>query len=90
MEIHEETWRVARVRVRRQAEEEEGILTRVEQEVERDARIVADTTGMPTWSGGPHSLCCAAVLSSIKSEHNDTVSTQHFFAASQFSGGKKK
>jgi len=38
------------VRVRRQAEEEEGILTRVEQEVERDARIVADTTGMPTWS----------------------------------------
>ena len=55
MEIHEDTWRVARVRVRRQAEEEEGILTRVEQEVERDARIVADTTGMPTWSGGPHS-----------------------------------
>ena len=61
MEIHDETWRVARVRVRRQAEEEEGILTRVEQEVERDARIVADTTGMPTWSGGPHShqLICA-------------------------------
>ena len=55
MEINDETWRVARVRVRRQAEEEEGILTRVEQEVERDARIVADTTGMPTWSGGPHS-----------------------------------
>jgi len=50
MEIHDETWRLPRVRVRRQAEEEEDLLTRVEQEVERDARIVADTTGMPTWS----------------------------------------
>jgi len=50
MEIHDETGRLPRVRVRRQAEEEEDLLTRVEQEVERDARIVADTTGMPTWS----------------------------------------
>ena len=54
MEIHDETGRLPRVRVRRQAEEED-LLTRVEQEVERDARIVADTTGMPTWSGGSHS-----------------------------------
>ena len=38
MEIHEDTWRVARVRVRRQAEEE-GILTRVEQEVEREQEL---------------------------------------------------
>ena len=55
MEIYDETGRLPRVRVRRQAEEEEDLLTRVEQEVERDARIVADTTGMPTWSGGSHS-----------------------------------
>ena len=71
MEIHEETWRVARVRVRRQAEEEEeGILTRVEQEVERDARIVADTTGMPTWSGGPQKSFKRRLSEGLRRFHN--------------------
>ena len=43
--------RMPRVRVRRQAGEE-NILERLEHEVEEDAEIISDKTGMPTWSGG--------------------------------------
>ena len=43
--------RMARVRVRRAAGEE-NILERIEHEVEEDAEIISDKTGMPTWSGG--------------------------------------
>lgn len=43
--------RMARVRVRRQAGEE-NILEKIEHEVEEDAEIISDKTGMPTWSGG--------------------------------------
>ena len=42
--------RMARVRVRRQAVEE-NILEKIEHEVEEDAEIISDKTGMPTWSG---------------------------------------
>ena len=42
--------RMARVRVRRQAEED--IIQRIEHEVEEDAEMISDKTGMPTWSGG--------------------------------------
>lgn len=42
--------RMARVRVRRQAEE--NIIERIEHEVEEDAEMISDKTGMPTWSGG--------------------------------------
>ena len=42
--------RMARVRVRRQAEE--NIIQRIEHEVEEDAEMISDKTGMPTWSGG--------------------------------------
>ena len=48
--------RMARVRVRRQAAEE-NILQRIEHEVEEDAEIISDKTGMPTWSGGSIVLC---------------------------------
>ena len=42
--------RMARVRVRREAAEE-NILEKIEHEVEEDAEIISDKTGMPTWSG---------------------------------------
>jgi len=41
--------RMARVRVRRQAVEE-NIFEKIEHEVEEDAEIISDKTGMPTWS----------------------------------------
>ena len=48
--------RMARVRVRRQAAEQ-NILQKIEHEVEEDAEIISDKTGMPTWSGGSRVLC---------------------------------
>lgn len=47
--------RMARVRVRRQAAEE-NIIQKIEHEVEEDAEIISDKTGMPTWSGGSRIL----------------------------------
>ena len=48
--------RMAPVRVRRQVAEE-NILQKIEHEVEEDAEIISDKTGMPTWSGGSRVLC---------------------------------
>ena len=42
-------FRVPRTRFRRLAEEE-NILKKIEREIERDAEIVSNQTGMPTWS----------------------------------------
>ena len=47
--------RMARVRVRRQAAEE-NIIQKIEHEVEEDAEIISDKTGMPTWSGASRIL----------------------------------
>ena len=53
MEIQDEI-RLPRIRYRRQAaskEPEENIFEKIEHEIEDDAEIIANRTGLPSWSG---------------------------------------
>ena len=53
MEIQDEI-RLPRIRFRRQAvakDPEENIFEKIEHEIEDDAEIIANRTGLPSWSG---------------------------------------
>lgn len=53
MEIQDEI-RLPRIRYRRQAapkETEENLFEKIEHEIEDDADIIANRTGLPSWSG---------------------------------------